>query len=397
MNKLALSVSLALAAAATPALANDFTTALKSGKATVDANLRYENVSDDTAAKDADALTLRTRITYTTGEFEGFSAVVGMEDVRVVAGIDDYNAAGLNGKPEYSVIADPETTELDQGYLAYKNGMFGGKIGRQVIALDGQRFVGHVGWRQDRQTFDAVSIDVTPAKDVAVKYAYIDKRNRIFAEDKDIKSNDHLLNASYKTSYGTLSGYGYLLEEDTDTEKSYDTWGASFKGGTDLDSVKVLYALEFASQSYEEEGKEDYDADYYLVEGGVVYSGITFKLGYEVLGSDDGKGAFQTPLATLHKFQGWADMFLSTPAEGVEDLYFSAGGKLFGGKWAAVYHDFTANESSDTLDDLGTELDLLYAYKFNDVFSGGVKYAAYSADDYKADTDKAWVWVGAKF
>ena len=35
-------------------------------------------------------------------------------------------------------------------------------------------------------------------------------------------------------------------------------------------------------------------------------------------------GQLQTPLATLHAFNGWADMFLTTPANGLQDLYFRA-------------------------------------------------------------------------
>ena len=35
--------------------------------------------------------------------------------------------------------------------------------------------------------------------------------------------------------------------------------------------------------------------------------------------------SFQTLLATLHKFQGWADKFLTTPPNGIRDLYGSAG------------------------------------------------------------------------
>src|SRR3546814_1461069 len=51
----------------------------------------------------------------------------------------------------------------------------------------------------------------------------------------------------------------------------------------------------------------------------------TFSLNgnYEVLGSDAGVFAFQTPLATLHKFQGWADLFLTTHSAGVRDLNFT--------------------------------------------------------------------------
>ncbi len=50
----------------------------------------------------------------------------------------------------------------------------------------------------------------------------------------------------------------------------------------------------------------------------------TLGVGYELLGSDDGVAAFQTPLATLHKFNGFADQFLVTPAGGLQDIYFYA-------------------------------------------------------------------------
>ena len=59
----------------------------------------------------------------------------------------------------------------------------------------------------------------------------------------------------------------------------------------------------FASQS-NETAVSDFDTDYLFAELGAVFSGVTAKLGYEVLGSDSGMMGFQTPLATLHKFNG---------------------------------------------------------------------------------------------
>ena len=370
--------------------------ALKTGKAYGDFRLRYESVDQDNTLDDASALTLRTRIGYKTGSVDGFSATVEMEDSRVVAGVDDYNDTNGKNVGEYSVVADPETTELDQGFLQYKTTNTVTKLGRQVITMDNHRFVGHVGWRQDRQTFDAFSTSYTPSKELKVQYAYLDQRNRIFGEEKDIDSKDHLINASYKTSVGTLTGYGYLLEEDTAAETTIDTFGLRFSGSTMAADTKLIYNAEFASQSFEK-GADDYDADYMMLEGGAVISGITAKLGYEVLGSDDAKYGFATPLATLHKFNGWADQFLGTPAEGLVDVNVSVSGKLAGGKWAVVYHDYSADEDTATVDDLGDEINISYAKKFGKIYNAGVKYASYSAGDIKVDTDKLWVWVGASF
>lgn len=403
VNLLGLAVAAVMAGQASAVsadLGSDITDALKGGKAYGDFRLRYEMVDQDIDnVKDADALTLRSRLGYKTGEVQGFSGVIEFEDSRNVLGMNDYN--NTQGKnTEYSVIADPETTELDQMYLQYKNDMVTTKFGRQVLTLDNHRFVGHVGWRQDRQTFDAVTLNITPIKDLSVQYAFLDQRNRILAEEADINSQDHLLNLGYKTPFGQLSAYAYLLENEDVDDDGLDTYGLRFSGKAEVNSdLKALYTLEYATQD-KESAAGDNDADYMNLEAGAEFKGVTAKFGYEVLGSDDGAYGFSTPLATLHKFNGWADQFLGTPAQGLVDMSVSVSGKLAGVKLMAVYHEFEADDESNGVDDLGSELDLLVAKKFSDNYSGGIKYAAYSAGDDaagKVDTDKAWLWVSAKF
>ena len=126
-------------------------------------------------------------------------------------------------------------------------------------------------------------------------------------------------------------------------------------------------------------------------------SGITAKIDHEVLGSDDGAYGFSTPLATLHKFNGWTDQFLSTPAQGLVDTTFSLSGKLGKGKWLLAYHNFSADESTEGVDDLGSEINVQYTAKVMEHFNFGIKYGHYTAEDIKVDADKLWVWVGTKF
>lgn len=390
-------VSLAVMLASGHAVAADsLAEALETGKAYGDFRLRYEAVDQDDATDrdDATALTLRSRLGYTTGSISGFSATLEFEDSRVVAGQDEYSVPGA--VVDYDVVADPETTEVDQGFLQYKSDMVTVKAGRQILALDNHRFVGHVGWRQDRQTFDALSAVVTPVENLTLTYAYLDQRNRILAENADINSKDHLFNAAFTTPFGKLVGYAYLLEVDQAADNALDTYGVSFNGSADMDSLKLLYGIEYATQE-SESGSTEFDADYMMVEGGVAVAGVTLKAGYEVLGSDDGDYGFSTPLATLHKFNGWADIFLGTPAEGLVDMSVSASGSVAGGKWMLAYHEFEADDASDTVDDLGDELDLSYAMKFGKHYNAGIKYAMYSAGDINVDTDKLWLWVGASF
>ncbi len=360
-----------------------------------DFRLRYETVSQNNPLEDADALTLRSRVGYQTEKVEGFSALIEVENNIEI--IDDFSVPPTGDRVgQFSVIADPEFTEIDQAYVSYSNDTFKAKLGRQVITLDGHRFVGHVGWRQDRQTFDAAVINYTPSKGFNINVAYIDKRNRIFSDEADIDSQDLIFNTSYKLGNGKLVGYAYLLEVDNGTDNSLDTYGISYTGSTKIGDTKYLYAAEYATQ----EANDTSDADYLLLEGGASFSGITAKLGYEVLGSDSGQRGFATPLATLHKFNGWADIFLGTPAQGLEDTYLTLSGKAAGGKWVATYHDFSSDTSLNGASDLGSELNLLYTRKLGDGFSGGLKFADYDAGDSvfgKVDTRKAWAWVSYKF
>lgn len=142
---LSLISSAILASAAFTATADNnssLSDALVNGKASANLNLRYESVDQDNAAKGASALTLRTRLNYTTAAFNGFSAAIELENA--VAIIDDYKDTLGEGN-KYSVVADPEHTELDQACIQYKGDKLTGKIGRQVITMDNHRFVGHVG------------------------------------------------------------------------------------------------------------------------------------------------------------------------------------------------------------------------------------------------------------
>jgi len=396
-------LAVAIAAIASSNMAHasvdSITQALTGGKAYGDVRLRYEGVDQDNSLKDASALTVRTRLGYNTASFEGFSATVEFEDSRK-AGISDYNST-QNGKTQYSVIADPETTELDQAYVQFRNDMLTAKLGSQVITYDNHRFVGHVGWRQDRQTFDALTLSLSPMENLTLNYGYIGERNRILAEAADQESKDHLFNIGFVTGLGKLSAYAYLLErEDLTVDNALDTYGIRFSGAQAVEEMKILYTAEFATQT-SENGNTENDADYLFVEAGLSVGGMTGKLGYESLGSDDATYGFATPLATLHKFNGWADQFLGTPASGLNDLMASLSGKLAGGKWALAYHDFSADDDGGSgIDDLGSEIDLLYAKTFSENYSAGIKYAAYSAGDSgsgKVDTDKLWFWLGAKF
>ena len=98
----------------------------------------------------------------------------------------------------------------------------------------------------------------------------------------------------------------------------------------------------------------------------------------------------------MHKFQGWADKFLTTPDAGIDDLYLLASYKWKKWNFTAVYHDFSAESGGG---DFGTEFDVSAAYKITDRYGLLLKGAFFSTDDPVAydDTTKLWVMLTAKY
>ncbi|MBL4612868.1 MAG: alginate export family protein [Emcibacter sp.] len=376
--------------------------AVTGGKIYLKARARYEDVDQAGFTENASAFTINTKLGYKTGSYQGFSGVIEFEDSRNLAD-ENYNNT-INGNTTYPVVADPSHTEVNQAYLSYSYEDTKVSAGRQSVNLGNLRFVGTVGWRQNDQNLDAVTVVNKSLPDTKFFYAYVWNVNRIFGNDSaagDHSSNHHLFNAEYSgLKFGKITAYAYLLDNNDVAGFSTNTVGIRFAGKTEVaDKTKVLYEVEFANQTDAKNNPGDYSVNYFHVAGGVGFQGATLKVGFESLGSDNGGTAsFKTPLATLHKFNGWADKFLGTPAAGLQDFYVSGaykfGGAVKGLKAAVIYHKFTS-QFGDT--DYGTELDAVVSYKINKNYSVAVKYADYNADTHSVDTRKLWFTVAAKF
>ncbi|WDD98720.1 alginate export family protein [Thalassomonas actiniarum] len=372
------------------AVADGVKKALGDSKVNLSFRARFENVDQDNIKDDASALTLKSRITVKTGAYNGFS--VGAEVDNVTAIVDNYNST-RNGETKYPVIADPEGTDVNQLYLQFKGSKASFTAGRQRILHSGQRFVGGVGWRQNEQTYDGYRLTYKASDAFTLDYSYVYNINKIFGPRGGASDEDgefHLTNAVYKVNKDhKLSGFAYLLEYDHNDNKSTSTYGIGYNG-----KFGGIFAnASYARQSDYKDSNKDFDADYLNLELGTKLGQVKVLAGYELLGSDNGVG-FTTPLATLHKYQGFADKFLATPGAGIEDIYFTAKTKVSGIKLSATYHDFSADEGNA---DWGSEIDLVAAYAVDKNYSVLLKYASYDADDHSTDTDKIWFQVAAKF
>ncbi|MBU2676572.1 MAG: alginate export family protein [Gammaproteobacteria bacterium] len=378
--------------------------AIKSGKAGVSVRARYENVDQDGVSEKADALTARLRLNYKTGSWNGWSAFAEYDHVLQL--LSDYNSgAGTSpDKGQYPVVADPKGSDLNQLYIDYRvDDASKLRLGRQRILLDNQRFVGGVGWRQNEQTYDGLTFTTTAIQNTTLQYSYIGYVRRIFGQTVAAGKNNvdtHLLNAKVALNDSwSLTPYYYRIDNQDVPAFSTATAGARLTGGFDAgDNGKFKLAIELATQSDIANNPVSYDAEYALVDASwAMKTGLTLGLAYESLGGDANTpgASFRTPLATLHAFQGWADKFLATPGQGINDLFATV--KFKAGKWnlTGVYHDFSSEAGSG---DYGTEFDLAAGTKLGENCGLLFKGAFFSADTSPyTDTNKIWIMFTANY
>lgn len=382
--------------------ADDLAGMVSDGKVNFDFRYRYEFVDQEGFDEDAGASTLRSRLSYTSATLNGVSFMAEVDNVSAI-GAEKYNST-VNGNTEYPVVADPTGTDINQAYLKYTGETAAAIYGRQRILYSNQRFVGGVGWRQNEQTFDGFRATWKQPDAFKLDYSYVYNVNRLFGPDDGLNPSD--LHGQNQFLYGDwnigekhkIAGFAYLLDFDTQSgyptsknaDNSGNTFGIEYNGNLDLLKLHASWA----TQSDAGNSNLDYDADYYLVDISGNAGAVTLGAGYEVLGAGDGVG-FKTPLATLHKFQGWADKFLSTPGDGVKDAYISIAGTVGPVNLKAVYHDFSAEEGSANF---GQELDLAATWSINKRLSTQLKFADFSTDNAARfdDTTKAWLTLQLK-
>ena len=392
----------ALLAVASPACADPILL-----KPIIDLRVRYEEDHQQGLTANSEALTARLRAGVAASDGP-WSALV---EAQGLLAIDDHYYDGLHGAANRPLINDPENIALSRAQIQYRTSDLTVTAGRQRILLDDERFVGFSGFRDNGQTFDAVRTEWTPIKGLKADVSYVWSVRTIWGMDgygarqQAVSGNNVLANLSYATPIGTVTGFAYLVDQNEAAVQGYrlssQTYGARFTGSRPLaKGVKLSWQASYATQSDYRQNPNSYRANYYLADATLDLAAWKLNGGYEVLGADKGAAltSFQTPLATLFKFQGWADKFLTTPPNGVRDLYGSLGygvkqiGPAQGLLLQAVYHRFDSDRLGQHE---GNELDLLASAKFGHA-TLSARYADYRADTFATDTHKFWLqldWI----
>ena len=395
------------------ASANDGINILNNVKVKGEIRPRFETAQVSQNQKDrANAFTARTHLVVTGGLLgvDGLTATVGLQGVNNF-GYTNYNST-QNGETTYDKIVDPQGAMLSEASIDYTIDKTAMHVGRSQINLDNQRFIGTVGWRQMERSYDTVYAANSSVKNLSLLAAYVYGYAGVKGTTTT-DTNSVLLHAAYTVMPALkVTAYDYMLAN------IHDTYGLALTGKINTKMAKLNYRAEYALQNDAtmELGKQTpttgkANADYYNLDLGANISGILAGVNYEVLSGTngtDGNTAFSTPLATAHKFNGWADKFLATPTGGLQDANIRLGYKAKGfGKVLAVYHNFTADKDMATptgtaTDDLGTEFDAVYVNAIPGFknLKGLVKYAYYMSGDatgYTKDVTKGWIQLDYKF
>jgi hypothetical protein len=384
---------------------DDLAAALTGGDVNADINLRYEHVARE-GVNDAEALTIRSRVGYTTGAYYGLSGKLEIENVWSPFDVNYDN--GVNGRTSFARIPDPQSTEINQGYLQFAAYDTTLRAGRQVITFDDRYFVGDSAWRQNQTSYDGLRLETKALPHVTANYAYVfDEHNNIGnASSAGSRGSDsHLLNVKTDVMPGTdLRAFVYRINlDDKAPTLSSSTYGIEAAPKYKVAQDWTLSGL--ASYAYQQDAARNpnnYGLNFYRVVGGADYQQINAKLGYEVF-EGNGTASFTRPFGNNFSPQGRSDVISTkvTIPNGLRDYwarleYRLAGvheavdGLLMGGE----YHSFEAQHISRHY---GSEYNLYLNKNFGDRFTAELVWADYSADKLSFDTQKLVAQFTVKF
>ncbi|MBT8037155.1 MAG: alginate export family protein [Verrucomicrobiae bacterium] len=361
------------------------------------ARLRYE-FADIDGYDDANVGSLRARFGIKTDSISGFKFLAEGETTVILTDKDKYTPFPGFTNNGRAVIADPDNLELNRLQLSYEIDAIDTTItvGRQYINFADQRFIGAVGWRQNDQTFDAVVVENNTIDHLKFTYAYVDQVNRIFGDQTPAQGLDywsgesHLIHTEYTgIDDHTVRAFAYLLEFDNSSANSTDTYGLELQG----EKGSLNYLLTAAVQNDAGNNMADYQEYYYRGQIGVKQDVCHYGAGFEVMTSD-GSNSFRMPLGTNHKFNGFADAYLTTPAAGLVDYFAWVGTKALGFNHTLTVHNFST-ESGGT--ELGWEVDYVATRKICDNATLLLKAAHLEGDGSQVDITRASAEISLSF
>ena len=326
-----------------------------------------------------------------------------------------------------------EYTAIHQAWAEFK--LFGNvsaKLGRQEIILDNHRILGNVGWAQQARSHDAAMFNYG-SDNFTVKTALAFNQ-----EGEPNFGTDYSLAGSYKAMQ--LIWMNYKAE-------SFNISGLFLNNGQQNPQIagdkRTIYSqisglrAEFSKEKlsananvYLQSGKlptANTLYDFINVSGSLLGGELGYKVspkfsilaGYEQMSGNDELNldpenykSFTPYYGTNHKFNGLMDYFYvgnHINSVGLKDVYFTASGN-FSEKFkaSATFHVFDShadiedpNSPGNAYDgNIGSELDLVFNYKLNDMVGVAGGYSQYFTNEGTvalkggdADETSNWAWI----
>jgi hypothetical protein len=390
--------------------------ALREGRPILVLRPRFTGVDQDGRSERAQWSTLRMQLGWETLSWRGLKAVVEAIDVRRFAdeGFIDYRTTPAYRQPVwpgwdayggfpgynqsyYPLVADPEGTDLNRAYLEYSGHDTVVRMGRQVVRLDNQRFVGDYDFGQLPQLFNALTIENRSLPGVRLFYGYIGRVRNPYGVQWGSSTN--LVNLWYEPWEALkLAGFAYF-QNQTKTgsvtgfaDNSNRIVGGRLWGSLPVGSrVKLRYTVEAAEQRSLASGDGRIDAPYRRLGVGVGGEKWLVRADWERLGSPAGVYGFQTPLGSTAMFTGRVDVFATTPGFGLVDRRAGASATWGRAGYRLDYHNFRSDYRGL---DLGSEWDAGVTWNFTPGLALSVDYGDYRAGQPGTgtfDTRKLWV------
>ena len=370
-----------------------------------DTRVRYDFIDQEALPETATALTLSARVAAEWSPTDWVSGLIELEGVGAL--IDDYS--DLPGAaPTKPLIPDPEHFDINrlQVQATLSQNAFVSYV-RQTLRIDDQRFLGMAPFRQNTRSYDAVRLSVRTDRSHTLQAGYVAKVNRPLGNRSDLgefDSDSWFASANFQTPIGRVGVFNYALDLETGPDLNRNrafasqTTGIRYDGRYHRSDLKLDLEASYARQEDYADNPLTYSADYYLVDVKAFFGNLETSLRLERLGAG-GAQSFQTPLASLHKFQGEADVFLSTPIDGIADTSLALkynGGAV--GPFKDVtptlrVHKFEADRGGATY---GQEIDLVVQANLSDL-KVKIGLADYRADTFSSDRQRLFASLTKRF
>lgn len=346
----------------------------------------------------------RTRLAtkYTS---DNLSFYVNLQNVRVWGDVPQLNKSDENGIGLHEAW----------GKISF-NPNFSIKLGRQEVVYDDSRIFGNVGWAQQARSHDMALVHYTKNKfKFQAGFAYNQSSERLTGTQLDTpktyKAMQHLwFHKDWDHVMGSFLFLNNGMQDVSGSTKYSQTIGTHIK--------TKGKSLQFMANLYYQFGKDvanrdlsahllGMDVNYKLADNVKIGAGAELQSGNKNGAPSSKKNKAFTPFyGTNQKFNGFMDYFyVGNHANnvGLLNLYSKAHIKTSPKTTLSVFiHNFSAaaDLQKNLSNQLGTELDLVYKYKFSPEvgFSFGYShmFAAKGMEVLKSnyhDASNYWAWA----